>query len=159
MLEVAIGTGQNLEHYPPDCDVTGIDLSHEMLARAKARADRLGRKLKLEVMDAQSLVFPDASFDTVVDSLSLCTFPAPIQALCEMGRVCSRDGQLLFLEHGRSDRHWLGQFQDRRADRHAAKLGCVWNREPLELVEQAGLNVLDARRYGFGMFHVIVARP
>lgn len=48
---------------------------------------------------------------------------------------------------------------DRRAARHAARLGCQWNREPLQLLQQAGLEVRQARRTLFGIFHVIVAAP
>jgi len=53
----------------------------------------------------------------------------------------------------------MGRWQDRRADRHAAKVGCHWNREPLEIVLKAGLKVIDARRTFFGIFHLIEAMP
>jgi hypothetical protein len=65
----------------------------------------------------------------------------------------------MLLEHGRSDREWLGRWQDRRADRHARTLGCRWNREPLELVRQAGLGLIATRRVFFGIFHVLEATP
>jgi hypothetical protein len=74
-----------------------------------------------------------------------------------MGRVCRHDGRILLLEHGRSDRPRLGRWQDLRADRHAQDLGCLWNREPLELVRQAGLRVQQSERHFLGIFHVIVA--
>jgi len=54
-------------------------------------------------MDAQALEFPDDSFDTVISSFSTCTFPDPIAALHEMERVCTPDGEILLLEHRRSD--------------------------------------------------------
>jgi hypothetical protein len=63
------------------------------------------------------------------------------------------------LEHGRSDREWLGRWQDRRADRHAKQLGCHWNRKPLELVQKAGLKINNSRRVFFGVFHTIDAEP
>lgn len=158
VLEVAIGTGKNLPHYPEDCRVTGIDLSRAMLDRTRRRARRLGRDVRLVEMDAERLAFPGDSFDTVVDSLSLCTFPAPEAALREMARVCRPSGRVLLLEHGRSDRGWLGRWQDRRATRHAEKLGCHWNREPRELVEAAGLHVEEGRRSFLGIFHRIRVR-
>jgi ubiquinone/menaquinone biosynthesis C-methylase UbiE len=110
-------------------------------------------------MDAESLAFPDHTFDTVVSSLTVCTFADPVAALREMARVCRADGRILLLEHGRSDREWLGRWQDRRADRHAKALGCRWNREALELIRQAGLAVIAARRVFFGIFHVVEAKP
>jgi ubiquinone/menaquinone biosynthesis C-methylase UbiE len=91
--------------------------------------------------------------------LSTCTFPDPIQALREMSRVCRRDGRILLVEHGRSDRGWAARYQDRRAEAHARMIGCHWNREPLELVRQAGLQVTRADRRFLGVFHSIEARP
>lgn len=76
-----------------------------------------------------------------------------------MARACRAEGKILLLEHGRSDREWLGRFQDRRADSFAKPLGCHWNREPLELVKQAVLKVVRARRAFFGIFHLIEAMP
>lgn len=159
VLEVAAGTGINFPHYPEDCRITAVDLSPAMLEIAKERADGLDLNVTLRVMDAEGLEFPDASFDTVVSSLTLCTFPDPLAALGEMGRVCKPEGRILLLEHGRSDRGWLGRWQDRRAESHAKQLGCHWNREPLDLVRQAGLRVYAAERSFFGAFHRIEAGP
>ena len=159
VLEVAAGTGRNLPFYPPGCTLTLVDISPGMLAVARRRAARLGRPVRCAVMDAQALAFPDRSFDTVVSTLSTCTFPDPIAALREMGRVCRPEGRILLLEHGRSDRPWLGRWQDRRAAAHARHLGCHWNREPLELVRAAGLGVLAHRRTGLAMVHAIEASP
>lgn len=158
-LEVAVGTGRNLRHYSRICQITGVDFSAAMLEFARREADRLDMKARLLVMDAESLAFPNHSFDTVVSSLTVCTFADPVAALREMARVCRADGRVLLLEHGRSDREWLGRWQDRRADRHAKRMGCRWNREPLELIREAGLGVLAARRVFFGIFHVVEAKP
>jgi ubiquinone/menaquinone biosynthesis C-methylase UbiE len=158
-LEVAVGTGKSLRYYPPSCQLTAVDVSVAMLRIARQRAARLGLCATFHVMDAEHLAFPDQYFDTVVDTLALCTFPDPLAVLREMARTCKPEGRLLLLEHGRSDRDWLGKRQDRWAERHAKKLGCWWNREPLALVQQAGLRVIAARRTFFGIFHVMEARP
>jgi len=76
-----------------------------------------------------------------------------------MARVCRTNGKILLLEHGRSDREWLGRWQDCREDSFAKQLGCHWNREPLELVRESGLKVNEARRVVFGIFHPIEAQP
>ncbi len=157
VLEVAIGTGKNLAYYPKEIRLTGVDLSQGMLSNAKRRADRLGLVARFEVMDAEHLPLADESFDTSVDTMSLCTFPNPVATLKELARVCRESGRVLLLEHGRSDRAWLGGFQDRRARKHAEPLGCQWNREPLKLVEQSGLRIVHAERYFFGVFHLIEA--
>jgi ubiquinone/menaquinone biosynthesis C-methylase UbiE len=159
VLEVAVGTGKNLPFYPRGCRIIAVDLSREMLNVARRRAATLSMDTSFLVGDAEALPFSDHNFDTVVSSLSTCTFPEPVIALQEMARVCRTGGKILLLEHGRSDREWLGRFQDRRADRFAKPLGCHLNREPLELVRAAGLNVVEAQRSFFGVFHVIEAEP
>src|SRR5262249_43547052 len=137
--------------------LTGVDVSRGMLSKAARRAERIGLASKFEVMNAEHLSFADESVDTVVDTLSLCTFPNPVATLKELRRVCRKSGRLLLLEHGRSERGWIGRFQDRRAEKHAEPLGCQWNREPLQLVEQSGLRIVRAERHFFGVFHLIEA--
>jgi ubiquinone/menaquinone biosynthesis C-methylase UbiE len=159
VLEIAVGTGRNLKFYSSDCRITALDVSNEMLSVARERAARLSMDVDLLLGDAETLPFPDKSFDTVVSSLSTCTFPNPIAALREMRRICKSEGKILLLEHGRSDREWLARFQDRMADRLAKQLGCHWNRESLEVVRKANLKVNDARRLFFGVFHQIEAEP
>lgn len=159
ILEVAVGTGKNLRFYPPRCRVVAVDASGEMLKIAGRRAARLSTEILFLLADAEALPFSDHSFDTVVSSLSTCTFPNPVIALQEMARVCRADGRVLLLEHGRSNREWLARWQDRREYHFAKQLGCHWNRQPLELVGQAGVKVNNSRRVFFGVFHTIDAEP
>lgn len=159
VLEVAVGTGKNLTYYPPGCRIIALDLSKEMLSIARKRAATLPFPVFFLVADAEALPFADKSFDTVVSSLSTCTFPNPVAALEEMARVCRTNGKILLLEHGRSDREWIGQWQDRHAEQFAKPLGCHWNRETLDLVREAGLKTNEARRVFFGVFHQLEARP
>src|SRR5688572_3727570 len=159
VLEVAVGTGKNLTYYPRDCRIIALDLSNEMLNVARNKAAKLSVHVSFSVADAEALPFPDKSFDTVVSSLSTCTFPNPVAALEEMARVCRADGKILLLEHGRSDREPIGRWQDRHADQFAKPLGCHWNREPLELTRKAGLTVVKSRRNFVGIFHRIEAEP
>jgi ubiquinone/menaquinone biosynthesis C-methylase UbiE len=159
ILEVAAGTGKNLKFYPSDCRIIALDVSLEMLNLARKRATKLSMDISFVLGDAQTLPFRDKSFDTVVSSLTTCTFPNPVTALREMRRVCKSEGKILLLEHGRSDREWLARWQDRHADKFAKPLGCHWNREPRNLVRQAGLGMNEARRTFLGIFHQIEAVP
>jgi ubiquinone/menaquinone biosynthesis C-methylase UbiE len=136
-----------------------MDLSAEMLNLARRRAGELSIDVLFLLADAEALPFRHNSFDTVVSSLSTCTFPDPDAALKEVARVCRLDGRVLLLEHGRSDRERLARWQDRHADRFAKPLGCHWNREPCELVERAGMKIISAHRSFFGIFHRIEAVP
>ena len=88
VLDVACGTGRNLAFFDSTCDIIGIDLSYGMVLVAQEEARRLGLQATFQVMDAERLAFPDASFDTVVSAHATCTIPDPVTALQEMGRVC-----------------------------------------------------------------------
>jgi ubiquinone/menaquinone biosynthesis C-methylase UbiE len=110
-------------------------------------------------MDAQALDFPDDSFDTVISSFSTCTFPDPIAALHEMERVCVPDGEILLLEHRRSDVAPLAWLQDWRAEARYEKNGCRLNHDPLETVEQAEITVENASTAFFGLVTAIDATP
>ena len=159
VVEVAVGTGKNLSYYRGDCQIFAVDLSKEMLERARERAAKLKIGVHFSLADAEALPFRDRSFDTVVSSLSTCTFPNPAKALQEMARVSKPSGKILLVEHGRSDREWLGRWQDRHEDKFAKPFGCHWNREPLELAKGAGLKVTRSKRSFFGVFHRIEAQP
>lgn len=91
-LEVAIGTALNLPHYPDDLELTGIDLSLEMLEFARERAAELGRMVDLREADAHRLPFENGSFDTAVCTYSLCNIPDPQRTVNEMKRVLKPGG-------------------------------------------------------------------
>jgi ubiquinone/menaquinone biosynthesis C-methylase UbiE len=101
-LEVAIGTGLNLPHYPPEVRLVGLDLSPEMLALAETRAKEMGRRIGLTEGDAQVLPFADGSFDTVVCTYALCSVRDDRRAISEMRRVLRPGGRLILLDHIRS---------------------------------------------------------
>ena len=134
-----------------DCQIVAGDLGREMLKAARERAAKLNIDVQFFLADAQALPFRDHGFDTVVSSLSTCTFSNPANALQEMARVSKPSGQILLVEHGRSDRGWLGRWQDRHADDFAKPFGCHWNREPVELPESAGLKS-EAQRSFFAEY-------
>lgn len=99
VLEVAMGTGRNLPHYPPDIRLTGIDLSPAMLALARLRAHQTGVAVNLVEGDAQALPLPDQRFDTVICTLGLSSIPDDRAALMQMHRVLRDDGRLVLLGH------------------------------------------------------------
>jgi ubiquinone/menaquinone biosynthesis C-methylase UbiE len=158
VLEVAIGTGRNLPHYPADATITGIELSPSMLAIAKHRAARLGREADLHTGDAQALPFPDAAFDTVVCALSLCTIPDPAAAIGQMHRVLVPGGRLLLVDHIGSSwppvhaAQWLFErLTIRSAGEH-------FTRRQLPLVRAAGFEIVEAERLKAGTVERVHAR-
>jgi ubiquinone/menaquinone biosynthesis C-methylase UbiE len=158
-LEVAAGSGKNLQLLPRDVNLVAGDISREMLTIADRKAKKLGIAPLYALLDAENLPFQDNSFDTVISTLSSCTFPDPAQAFREMSRVCRPDGQILLLEHGRSSWRWIGWYQDRRADTHARQMGCQWNRHPVQIAQDAGLQIVNSTTHFFDIFAVIEARP
>jgi SAM-dependent methyltransferase len=88
VLEVAIGTGLNLPHYPKAVELSGVEFSPAMLEHARHRAEQLGRTVELCEGDAQALQFADSSFDTVVCTFALCAIYArAAQRLLELVTV------------------------------------------------------------------------
>lgn len=100
VLEIGIGTGLSLPLYPADIQITGIDLTAEMLAQAERRVDQLGLgNVSLQLMDAQKLSFPDNSFDKSVAMFVASVTPDPVAMVREMKRVTRPGGEIYILNH------------------------------------------------------------
>jgi ubiquinone/menaquinone biosynthesis C-methylase UbiE len=158
VLEVAVGTGLTLPHYPPGVTITGIDLSPAMIALARRRAADLGLDVDLRVGDAERLPFDDGTFDTVVCALSLCSIPDRAAALGEMRRVLVPGGRLLLLDHIGST--WppvyAAQWLLERLTIRAA--GEHFTRRQLPLVRAAGFDVVEVERLRAGTVERVFAR-
>lgn len=142
-LEIGAGTGLNLAHYPDDLDgLVLVEPNSSMRNRLQTAVDRSNRNARVIDARAEQLPFADASVDTVVSTLVLCTVDAPDLTLSEIGRVLRPDGQLLFIEHVRSDSATLARWQDRLARpwQWFAE-GCRCNRATLELMDACGFRI------------------
>ena len=157
-LEVAVGTGLNLPFYPPDVELTGLDLTPEMLRIAAERSAHLGMTVDLREGDAHSLPFEDATFDSVVCTYSLCGIPDPARAIGEMDRVLRPGGRLLLVDHiGSSVRpvYWVQRGVEAITIRTQ---GEHMTRRQLPLVQGAGFEVLERDRLRWGVIERISAR-
>ncbi len=146
-VELGSGTGLNLRHYPDGLDeliLTEPDAA--MRARLERALRRSGRAAHVHAASAEQLPFADSSVDTVVATLVLCTVDAPDVAVREIARVLRPDGQLLFIEHVRSESPRLAAWQDRLAGpwRRFAE-GCHCNRATVELMQAGELAVTHVR--------------
>jgi ubiquinone/menaquinone biosynthesis C-methylase UbiE len=152
VLEIGAGTGHNLRHYPRE----GIDelvLTEPEAPMARRLEDRVSgsaRDVQVLRAAAEELPFADASFDTVIGTLVLCTVSDPRRALAEIHRVLVPGGRLLFLEHVRNDDAGRARWQDRftpvwRVVAH----GCHPNRDTPSLIREAGFDVTDFERGHF----------
>lgn len=113
VLEVGVGTGLALPHYSPHLDVTGIDFSEEMLAkaRAKTREKGLDHVTELRQMDARFLDYPDSAFDTVAAMHVLSVVPEPERVMAEIARVCKPGGQVVITNHFARDKGFLAALE------------------------------------------------
>lgn|SRR5262245_28696590 len=144
VLEIGIGSGLNLAFYSGAVrQLSGVDSSQELLAKAEKRAQALPFGIKLVHQSAEDgLPFGTASMDTVVMTWVLCSITQPDRALCEIHRVLKPEGQLIFLEHGRSPEERVARWQDRLTPtwKHIAG-GCTLNRKIDELITSAGFRI------------------
>src|SRR4029079_16819859 len=112
VLEVGVGTGINVDLYPADCAVTGIDLSSSMLEKARERVARKGvRNVRLLQMDAANLKFADDSFDIVYAPYVISVVPDPVAVTREMRRVCRPGGRIVILNHFRSSNPLMARIE------------------------------------------------
>jgi ubiquinone/menaquinone biosynthesis C-methylase UbiE len=99
ILFVALGTGLDIAHFPPDRDLMAVDISPAMLARAAPRVAAYPGRLRTAVMDVRSLDFPDSCFDQVFTACTFCSVPDPVRGLRELHRVLRPGGTLGMFEH------------------------------------------------------------
>jgi ubiquinone/menaquinone biosynthesis C-methylase UbiE len=140
-IEIGAGTGLNLAHYP--AAATRLVLSEPdqyMRRRLVARVDAIDRAVEVIDAPAERLPFPDATFDTAVVTLVLCSVPNQAVALAEIARVLKPNGRLLFLEHVRSDDPSIAKRQDRIRPLYNL-MGCNPNRATLSAIEASPLRV------------------
>lgn len=151
VLEVGVGTGLSLPRYRRDLEIVGIDLSPEMLRKARERvaAARLSNVTGLHEMDAGDLKFPDASFDTVVAMYVMTVVPDPEKVMRELARVCRPGGEVLIVNHFSTDdgmRGWverrMAPFADKIGWRPVFDVDRVMVCSDLQLVEKRGLRPL-----------------
>lgn len=124
VLEVGVGTGLSLPHYAPYLKITGIDLSTDMLEKARQRVARNGllNVEGLHEMDAAELTFPDESFDTVVAMYVMTVVPQPDKVLGELERVCKSGGEVMIVNHFSQD-HGARGWIERKMAPYSERLG------------------------------------
>ncbi|QYR23293.1 class I SAM-dependent methyltransferase [Paenibacillus sp. sptzw28] len=158
VLEIGSGTGLNFPFYEHAKKVTAIEPDPLMRQRSLVRLENAQIPIEVISARAESLPFPDDSFDCVVCTLVFCTIPTSRKALEEIRRVCKPDGQMLMFEHVKVKHPVLGPLQEwmtplwkRLCD------GCHLNRDTIELVKQEGFKINRIERFYKDIFVVIKA--
>lgn len=157
VLEVGVGTGLSLPYYSPHLDITGIDLSPDMLEKAQERVDRNGlvNVKALREMDAGNLEFPDEHFNTVVAMYVMTVVPDPEQVMAELERVCAPGGEVILVNHFSQDDGVRGWMEQR-----LAPLANILGWHPVFPVERvmgrSGLQMAESRSLRpFGLFTML----
>ena len=159
VLEIGVGTGKNILYYPSNAQVTSIDLSEVMMSYAKRQAKELSREVNFQLMDVETLTFPDNSFDTAVASFVFCSVPRPVAGLGEIGRVVKPGGDIWLLEHVRINRPIIGLLMDVLNPIIVRLMGANINRQTVKNVETAGLKILSVTDLQGKLVRLIHATP
>lgn len=157
ILEVGVGTGLSLPHYRSDLEVTGIDLSPEMLEKAEERVQNrnLAHVDDLLVMDAAKLTFPDNHFNVVAAMFVITVVPDPEAVMNELQRVCKPGGEVLLVNHFSQERGLRGWVEKQMAPFQSTGL---WRPQfPVDRVMVCDRLELKERRdmQPFGLFTIL----
>jgi ubiquinone/menaquinone biosynthesis C-methylase UbiE len=144
VAELGAGTGANLEHYPTDLErLTLVEPAADMALRLRRHAARVELPWPVDIHEAPAEALPldDASVDTVVSTLTLCTVDDPGLALTEVRRVLRPGGRLLVLEHVAGEPAWLQRGLDPAWQ--VLGRGCHLRRDTRTALRSAGFDVAD----------------
>ncbi|GAA0317099.1 class I SAM-dependent methyltransferase [Bacillus carboniphilus] len=159
VLEVAVGAGANFPYYPTGVEVTGVDFSGEMLGKARVAAREEGVSADFIQSDVETLSFPEHSFDTIVSTLSMCGYEDPVKILNLFNKWCKPGGQILLLEHGISSNRLLGSIQTLLNPVYRRFVGCHFNRDIVQLLQQSDIQIDKIEHQMLGIMHKIWAKP
>jgi len=143
VLELGIGTGSNLPHYPEAVDsVTGIDPNPGMQRQLTKKMLKSALVVHRVMGEGGQLPFANASFDTVVSTLVLCSIPALDHTLGEIRRVLRPDGRFVYLEHGVSPDPLVASWQKRlNGVQRIIGAGCQLDLSVTRVLEKSGFRL------------------
>ena len=140
IIFASIGTGQDIQFFPPGRDITGIDISSGMLERARPRAAAYAGKLELRQIDLHELDYPDGAFDQVFTACTFCSVPRPVEGLRMLRRVLKPGGELFMFEHTGS-RYFPFNLMLNLMTPLSRRYGPEMNRDTVANVARAGFEI------------------
>lgn len=159
VLELAVGAGANFPYYSREVKITAADFSGAMIGKARRAADNYHLNADFLCADIEEMDFPPQSFDTVVSTLSLCSYNDPLAMLIRINRWCRPDGTILLMEHGISSNCIVSALQKTLNPLLYRIYGCHHTRDILGLIRESGIHIERVESYSLNMIHLIWARP
>ena len=157
ILELSAGTGTNFPIYQNISSLTAVDFSLEMVRYAREAAKETTYPCTVLHKDVEKLEFEKDTFDTVVSTLSMCSYPNPAFVLEKMAEWCKPGGQILLFEHGVSTNPAVGKLQKKLDPFLSERIGCHVDRDMLDYVKHSCLHVNKIESHLLGMFHLVFA--
>jgi len=157
ILFLAIGTGLDIPFFPPNKNITGIDISDKMIDKARVRADQYDGKIDLQQMDVHDMPFEDDSFDQIFTSCTFCSVPRPIDGLKSLKRVLKPGGELHMFEHTGS-RYFPFSLMMNVMTPLSRRFGPEMNRKTVENVQAAGFKLDEVQHVYLDVVKIISAR-
>ncbi len=160
LLDAGVGTGRNMAFYPPNAQVTGVDLSPAMLSRAVARREQLGVEVELLERDICDTRLPEGHFDAAVATFLFCVLDDSLQlpALKELSRIVRPGGEIRILEYQYSARPWKRFVMHLWAPWVRMAYGATFDRNTEQYLPEAGLEIVEERFLFQDIIKLIVAR-
>jgi phosphatidylethanolamine/phosphatidyl-N-methylethanolamine N-methyltransferase len=143
ILEIGVGPGSTLEFYPPETHLVGIDISAAMIDKAREKATQInsGNRFDLQVMDAAHLQYPDNHFDAVMAAYVITTVQDPHRVCREIHRVVKPMGQIIVINHTRSQNGTLwGRIEDLLAP-VCVRIGFTTDLDVIRVMKEAGIAI------------------
>lgn len=156
ILFLAVGTGLDLQFFPPDQDITAIDISAKMIKQAQPRIDAYKGKLEVHEMDVHDMSFEPGSFDQVYTSCTFCSVPDPVRGLEALRRVIKPGGELRMFEHTGS-RYFPFNLMMNIMTPFSRRLGPEMNRPTVDNVRRAGFQLREVNRLFLDVVQTITA--
>ena len=142
ILFLALGTGLDIETFPPGKAITAIDISPKMLEVAQPRIAAYEGEINAQVMDVHDLAFEDDSFDQVFTSCTFCSVPRPVEGLAALRRVLKPGGALFMFEHTGS-RYYPFKIMMDVMTQLTRRVGPDMNRTTVANVRAAGFRIRE----------------
>jgi ubiquinone/menaquinone biosynthesis C-methylase UbiE len=157
ILFLAVGTGLDIQFFPPNRNIVGIDISPRMLEVAKPRVDAYQGSIETHEMDVHDMPFEDDSFDQIFTSCTFCSVPNPIKGLESLRRVLKPGGELHMFEHTGS-RYYPFRLMMNLMTPLSRRVGPEMNRATVENVKAAGFTVEEVEHVFLDVVKMIHAR-